>query len=101
MQLAWQTSSNQSQKLLVSSNLQSWQLVMRPYPASAVNGLTTIVQPATSAKEFSRLQYAALTNSAVPTTPGVYSQLKLVSGGLTRTCRLFIPQSYPPTNNLC
>ena len=101
VQLAWQTSSNQSQKLLVSSNLQSWQLVMRPYPASAVNGLATNVHPATSARGFFRLQYAALTNSAVPTAPGMYSQLKLVSGGLTRTYRLFIPQSYPPTNNLC
>ncbi len=98
VQLTWQSSSNMSEELQHSSNLLSWQIVMRPYPAQVTNSILTNVLTTSLPKDFFRLQFFALTNTPVPTTPGTHLGLKLVSGGLTRNYRLFIPQSYNPTN---
>ena len=98
VQLTWQSSSNLSEELQHSPNLVSWQIVMRPYPAQVTNSTLTNVLAMALPKEFFRLQFSTLTNTPVPTTPGVYPGLKLVSGGLTRSYRLFVPPSYNPTN---
>ncbi|MEO7300396.1 MAG: PHB depolymerase family esterase, partial [Verrucomicrobiota bacterium] len=100
IQLTWQSTSNLSEELQHSTNLSSWQIVMRPYPAQVTNSILTNVLATALPKEFFRLQFSALTNTPVPTTPGMYLGLKLVSGGLTRTYRLYIPPSYSSTNFL-
>ena len=98
VQLTWQSNSNLSQELQHSPNLVNWQIVMRPYPAIATNSTTTNVQPAAASNDFFRLQFFSLTNTPVPTVPGMHTNRLLVSGRLTRTYRLFIPPGYNATN---
>jgi len=98
VQLTWQSSSNFSQELEHSFNLLNWQIVMRPYPSQVTNSTITNVLQTALRQEFFRLHFSILTNTPVPIAPGMYPGLQLVSGGLTRSYRLFIPQNYNPTN---
>lgn len=101
VQLTWLANSNYSQTLYHTTNLAApgaWTELLRPNPAPLTNAPTTNILASARPADFFRLQLDTLTNSPVPVTPGQHLGLKLTSGRLTRTYRLFIPTTYNPTN---
>ncbi|MCL4789714.1 MAG: hypothetical protein KJ070_23530 [Verrucomicrobia bacterium] len=90
LRLAWPVSTNFDSQVETSGGLVNWQRVWPPHAAPLVNGWHTNAFSRPNQFQFFRVRYGFLTNSPVPTAPGVYS-LSFVSGRLARTYRLNIP----------
>ncbi len=93
LQLRWPVSSNYASQVESSVQFLGWQQLWPPFPAPVVNGWQTNSFSLSNQFQFFRVRYDFLTNSPVPTAPGVYS-LSFVSGRLARTYRLQIPTNY-------
>jgi poly(3-hydroxybutyrate) depolymerase len=93
LQIVWPVSSNYDSQVETSGSLLSWQRLGPPYAAPLTSGWQTNSFSLSNQFQFFRVRYGYLTNSPVPTTPGVYS-LSFVSGRLVRTYRLNIPTNY-------
>jgi poly(3-hydroxybutyrate) depolymerase len=92
--LAWWGCPENFYQIEATRNLQNWSVLTPPLAAPPVSGWMTWPAERADAFAFFRLVVRPLTNSAVPTLPGIYDQLRLVNGGITRQYRLNIPTNY-------
>jgi hypothetical protein len=95
LDLYWFASSNHSYYLEQTTNCRTWSASGLPIPAPLIDGWLTNTVTAAMPNLFFRLRSDRLTNSAVPTAPGIYS-LDLAHDSLARTFRLNIPSGYNP-----
>ena len=91
--LYWFASSNHSYYVEQSTNLRTWAVSGLPIAAPNTDSWITNTITADASSMFFRLRCDLLTNSPVPTVPGVYL-LAVSMDNLARTYRLNIPSNY-------
>ncbi len=94
MELSWPGCPSNFYQIEWTRASQSWQWLTPPLAAPPTAGIMTWTTPMSLPFQFFRLAAWPLTNSAVPTAPGVYAGLKLVHDGIVRSYRLNIPSNY-------
>jgi polyhydroxybutyrate depolymerase len=97
LELRWQTSSNYDSKVETAPGVRGpWSRLWLPFAAPLADDWATNVATPTNSFQLFRVRYEYLTNSPVPTAPGVHSRL-FVSGRVVRSYLLNIPNNYTNT----
>jgi poly(3-hydroxybutyrate) depolymerase len=94
MELSWPSCPLNFYQVEWTRTFQNWQWLTPPLAAPLTNGTMTWTTPVSPPCQFFRLVVWPLTNSPVPTAPGVYGGLRLEHGGVVRNYRLNLPANY-------
>jgi polyhydroxybutyrate depolymerase len=100
LELRWLAFTSYQYQVESSITLTNWRNAGPPYGAPSGGGWITNVVASTNPHAFYRVRADLLTNSPVPSTPGIYDRLYFTHDGLRRSYRLMIPTNYiPGTSN--
>jgi polyhydroxybutyrate depolymerase len=94
IELSWPSCPGNFYQVEWTRSFQDWQTLTPPLAALPTNGLMSWTTPVSPPFQFFRLVVRALTNSPVPTAPGIYGGRKMEYGGIVRNYRLNIPTNY-------
>ncbi len=93
LELRWVACTNYAYQVETTGNFLQWQPLTSPLAAPPGGGWMTNIVSATDVYQFFRLHVLPLTNSPLPSMPGVYS-LHTTHAGIPRHYRLNIPVGY-------
>ncbi len=94
VELSWPACPSNFYQVEWTGTFQNWRWLTPPLAAPPTNSSLTWTTAVSLPYQFFRLVTRPLTNSPVPTAPGVHAGLKLTHGGIVRNYRLNIPAGY-------
>ncbi|HXG47503.1 MAG TPA: PHB depolymerase family esterase, partial [Methylomirabilota bacterium] len=96
LELSWPSCPSNSYQIEWTRTFRNWAWLTPPLAAPPTGGTMTWTTPVSPPYQFFRLVVWPLTNSPVPSTPGIHGGLKLTHNGIVRNYRLNIPAGYDP-----
>jgi len=94
VELSWPSCPSNFYQIQWTDNVQNWRWLTPPLAAPPTNSTMTWTTAVSLPYQFFRLVTRPLTNSPVPTAPGIYGGLKVTHGGIVRNYRLNLPTNY-------
>ncbi len=97
VELSWPSCPSNSYQIEWTRTFQDWRALTPPLAAPPTNSTMTWTTAVSPPYQFFRLIAGPLISTPVPTAPGIYGDLRLEHGGITRSYRLNIPTGYTGT----